>query len=268
MENKMKKQILGIIIVFLLIISGCKTKKEIELSPEERGSAKLMYEKAKKYMRRNSEKARLLFKEIIQIYPDSIYAGRAKIGIADSYFKQKDSAALIIAASEYQEYVNLYPNLPDAVYAKYQVGMCYYKQIKKPERDQSNTFLAIKAFESLVKQYPDTRETEDAKKKIAEARQNLASHYFAIGYYNYKYHAPQGAINRFKQVMNEYPEFKKNDKLFFLTGKSYYKLRNYDAAISFFQKIINSFPKSKYLKKSKKMIKKISKIKPKKVVKK
>ena len=76
----------------------------------------------------------------MQLYPDSVYASKAKLGIADSYFRDKDSASLIMAAAEYQEYVNLYPYSPDAVYAKHQIGMCYFKQMKKPERDQPNTF--------------------------------------------------------------------------------------------------------------------------------
>lgn len=256
----MKRKIFIILTLVLLIFSGCKSKKEVVTVAFEKGSDKEMYEKAKKYVGKNSDKARLLFKQVVQMFPESIYAKKSKIGIADSYFKQKDSASLIIAAAEYQEYVNLYPNSPDAIYAKYQIGMCYFKQVRKPGRDQANTSEAIRAFEGLIKQYPDTNEAGEAKKKIKEMRENLATHYFRIGYYNYKFKAYKGAIARFKQVIDEYPDFKHNDKLFFFAGKSYLAMREFDTAISFFQKIINSLPKSKYFKKSHRMIKKINKI--------
>lgn len=256
----MKRKIFIILTLMLLIFSGCKSKREVITVAFEKGSDKEMYEKAKKYVGKNSDKARLLFKQVVQMFPESIYAKKSKIGIADSYFKQKDSASLVVAAAEYQEYVNLYPNSPDAIYAKYQIGMCYFKQVRKPGRDQANTFEAIRAFEGLIKQYPDTNEAGEAKKKIKEMRENLAIHYFRIGYYNYKFKAYKGAIARFKQVMDEYPDFKDNDKLFFFAGKSYLAMRKFDTAISFFQKVINSFPKSKYLKKSHRMIKKINKI--------
>lgn len=249
------------VITLLLVSVNCKSKKRVALTPGERGSAKEIYDKAKARIRRKPEKARLLFKEIMHLYPDSPYARRAKVGIADSYFRQKDSASLIMAANEYQEYVNLYPNSPDAVYAKMQVGMCYFKQIRKPGRDQDNTHNAIQALEAMVRMYPDTEEAKDARKKIAKGRQNIATHYYLIGVSNYRLRAYRGAIARFKQVIDNYPDFNKNDRLYYYTGKAYYARRDYDSAISFFQRVISSFPKSKYLKKSQKMIEKINQIK-------
>ncbi len=256
----MKKRLIFIVVCIMaisLIPGGCK-KKKATLTPQELGSDKEIYEKARAKIKRDAEKARLLFKEVMHLYPDSIYARRAKIGIADSYYRQKDSGSLIMAASEYQEYVNLYPNSPDAVYALYQVALCYTRQIKKPGRDQTNTHQAIKALENMIRQYPDTQEAAKAKVEIEKARQILAQHYFGIGRTNYKIKAFAGAVERFKQVIDDYPEFKENDKLFFYTGKSYLALGVYDTAISFFQKIVNSYPKSKYLKKTIPLIKKIA----------
>jgi outer membrane protein assembly factor BamD len=248
-----------LLMIVLLFSAGCK-KKSVSLNPQELGSDKQIYEKAKARIKRDPERARLLFKEVMHLYPDSIYASRAKIGIADSYFKQKDSSALVLAAAEYQEYVNLYPNSPDAVYAKYQIAMCYIRQMKKAGRDQTNTHQAIKALESMIKQYPGTNEAEEAKKQLEKARQRLAEHYYGIGKTNLKLNAYKGAINRFKQVIDNYPDFKGNDKLFFYTGKCYYAIKDYDSAISFFQKIVNSYPKSKMLKKASKMIKIIAQL--------
>lgn len=247
--------------VLLMGFSGCKSNKKVVLKPGETTSAKEIYEKAKGRIKKDPEKARLLFKEIIHIYPDSTYAQRAKVGIADSYFRQKDSGSLIMAANEYQEYVNLYPNSPDAVYAKYQSAMCYYKQVRKPGRDQEGTHKAIQAFEAMVKMYPDTEEAKDARQKIAQARQTLATHYFLIGRTDLWLGAVRGALARFKQVMDEYPEFKSNDALFYSTGKAYFMMRDYDSATSFFQRVITDFPKSKYFKKSRKMIEKTNQIK-------
>ncbi|MBN2398974.1 MAG: outer membrane protein assembly factor BamD [Candidatus Aminicenantes bacterium] len=254
----MKKLFIPALLVMVFIASGCSSKKKVTIDPSDKGSDKVMYENAMKYISKNPENARILFKEIMQLYPDSIYAGKAKLGIGDSYFRTNDSASLVMAAAEYQEYVNLYPYSPDAVYAKYQVGMCYFKQMRKPERDQSNTFAAIKAFEGLLQQYPNTNEADEAKKKINQCRQNLANHYFQIGYYNYTMKAYPGAIARFKQIMDEYPDFSKNDKLFFYTGKTYLAMQDLDSALSFFQRLVGNYAKSKYAKKSQPLIKKIN----------
>lgn len=252
----------ALLVMLVLIFVGCKGKKEVALTPAEKESVKQIYDKAKAKIKKDPEKSRMLFKEVMHLYPDSPYAARAKVGIADSYFRQKDAASLIMAATEYQEYVNLYPNSPDSVYAKAQIGMCYFKQMKKPGRDQENTHKAIQALQGLVRMFPDTEEAKDARQKIAKARQTLAMHYFLIGQSNYRIRAYRGAVARFKQVIDDYPEFNHNDKLYFYAGKAYFAMRNYDSAISFFQRVIGNFPKSKFLKKSQKMIEKINKIKP------
>lgn len=256
----MKKILLLIFVIIpLLIVMGCKSKKDIVTSPEEINDVKVLYEKAKKYMRKDPDKCRLLFKEVIQKYPQSLYGARSKIGIADSYFKQKGAASLIIAATEYQEYVNLFPNSPDAIYAKFQIGMCYHKQSKKAGRDQYNTTRAIKYFESMIRQFPGTREAQEAEKLIAKNRQKLAKHFFSIGLTNYRYRAYEGAISRFKQVIENYPDFESNDKLYYYIGKTYYKMNNLESAFSFFQKIISSYQKSKYFSKATRMVKTLNK---------
>jgi len=255
----MKKSIVAVLLL-LLLAPGCRSKKGVSIDPSEKGSDKKMYENAVRYINKDPEKSRLLFKEIMQLYPDSVYANKGKLGIADSYFKQNDSASLVMAAAEYQEYASLYPYSPDAVYARNQIGMCYYKQVRKPERDQTQTFAAIKAFEAVIQQYPGTPEADDARKKIDSCRQNLASHYYLIGYYNYTMKSFPGAIARFKQVMDEYPDFSKNDRLFYFTAKTYLAMGDLDSALSFFQRLVGSYAKSKYAKRSQRQVIRINRL--------
>ncbi len=253
----MKRLALIVLLALTLLPVGCGGKKKAALEPVERGSDKQMYENAVARLRRDPDKARLVFKEIVQLFPDSIYAAKAKLGIADSYFRSRDDSSLLIAATEYQDYVNLFPYSPDAVYAKYQIGMCYFKQMRKPGRDQTNTFAAIRGFEGVVQQYPGTPEAEEAKKRVAEARFNLATHFYRIGYYNFRMGAAEGAVARFKQVIDEYPEFPAMDRLFYYTGRSYLAMEDFDSARSFFQRVISTFPNSKHAKKSGKLLKSI-----------
>ena len=257
----MKKLLAISLLSILIAVTGCKAKKEIAVDSSGLGSDKAIYERAQKLGRRDAERSRLLYKEILQVYPDSVYARKAKIGIADSYFKQKDSASMIIAASEYQEFVNLYPNSPDSIYAKFRIGRCYERQSKSAGRDQTNTKQAIKAYQSLQKMYPGSEESDKADNILKKLMNRLGQHYFGIGMANYRLKAFTGAIDRFKQVIDNYPTFEKMGKLYYFTGKSYSMLRDYDSAISFFQKIINSLPKSKYVKGSKKNIQNLMKAK-------
>jgi len=260
MELKMMRRFFIFMIVGLLVLTGCKSKKAVAIAPTGQESAKEMYETSRKYMKRDPDRARLLFKEVMQLFPESVYARLAKIGVADSYFTEKNAAAYVMAAAEYQEYANLYPNAPDAPYARHQVGLCYFKQMKRPGRDQTNTIAALKQFESLVQQFPETDEAADARKNIVKIREYLATHYYSIGLANFKLKAFKGAINRFKQVIDDYPEYSRNDRTFYYAGRTYFAMKEYESALSFFQRVINSYPRSKYVKKSQKMIVKIGKL--------
>ncbi len=239
------------IVLINLNFFACK-KDSLKSTPIETATAteSEYYEEGVALLKKNKEKGRLILKQVIQLYPTSVFAQKAKIAIADSYMKKNDPSALIMAISEYQEYLGLYPNSPDAIYAKYQIGMCYFHQMKKPGRDQTNTTAAIKAFESLIRQFPETREAEMAQKNIVKAKQTMAQHIFLIGRTNYLVKAYKGAISRFKEVMDQYPDYSKMDELIFLTAKSYKGTEDIDTARSFFQQLIDRYPESKFRKKA------------------
>jgi outer membrane protein assembly factor BamD len=245
------KLILLLSLVSLFWSNGCK-KDNLNTLPDESASETEYYENGVLLLKKNVEKGRLILKQVIQLYPTSIYAQKAKISIADSYVKKNDPASLIVAVSEYQEYLGLYPNSPDAIYAKYQIGMCYFLQMKKPGRDQTNTVAAIKAFESLIRQFPDTRESEMAQQNIIKAKENMAEHIFQIGKSNVLVKSFQGAINRFKEVMDQYPKFSKMDQLLYLTGRSHRGLNEVETARSFFQQVMERYPQSPFSKKARK----------------
>ncbi len=253
----MKKYISVIFLIFIFMFIGCSKKGNIKQADLKRRSDRNLYLEARKFIKKSPEKARMIFKEIMHLYPDSIYARRAKIGVADSHFFQRGIASKIMAAAEYNEYVSFYPNSPDAVYAKYQAAICFLKQVKSSGRDQTNTFKAIKAFNEVIELYPDSDEAEQSKKKIVELRKKLAKHYYSIGYYNMRFKAYKGAVVRFKQVMDEYPEFEDKEKLYFYAGKSYLAMADFDTAISFFNKVLETKGDSKYKKKSKKYLSKM-----------
>jgi len=82
LKDKKDKKTYGlaavIVLSLLLVFVSCKSKKSIALTPGERGSAKEIYNKAKTRIKKNPEKARMLFKEIMHLYPDSIYDQESK----------------------------------------------------------------------------------------------------------------------------------------------------------------------------------------------
>jgi len=95
----------------LTFVPGCR-KKPVQISPEIAASDEALYKLGEAEMKKDSEKALLYLRQVIDSFPKSFYAQRAKLLIADTYFKKGDEGNLILAAAEYREFIKSYPFSP------------------------------------------------------------------------------------------------------------------------------------------------------------
>jgi len=256
----MKKIISVLTICFILVLidTGCRGKK-IEISPEDASSDETLFKLGETYINKDPEKGRLYMRQVIDSFPKSYYAQRAKLAIADSYFKKGDEGSMIIAASEYREFISLYPYSPSSAYAQYQIAMTFFKKALKPGRDQTKTMQALIEFKKVPTNYPLSEEANSAKEKIKECEERLAEHTTGIGEFYYKVNAFKASINRLIKIPTDYPDYSKMDKVYFLLANSYYKWGKIDQSIAYFTKLISDFPESKYAKKATETMKEIEK---------
>lgn len=256
----MKKFIFPLILFlfFTMIISSGCGKKKTELSLEGPSSDEALFKLGEKYIKKDPEKARLYFRQVIDSFPKSFYAQRAKIAIADSYFKKGDEGSLILAASEYREFISLYPYSPSAAYAQYQIAMTYYKKVFKPGRDQTKTRQALAEFKIVVTNYPLSEEAKLAQEKIKDCEERLAQHITAVGRYYYKAYALKAAESRLKEIITKFPNYSKMDAVYFYLADTYYRWNRLDESIPYFTKLISDFPESKFSKKAQKRLEEIN----------
>jgi tetratricopeptide (TPR) repeat protein len=155
----MKKLVTMLIVASLagLGLTSCRPKK-IEIAPEIAASDEALFKAGQDAVKKDTEKARLYFRQVIESFPKSFYAQRAKLAIADSYFAKGDEGSMILAASEYREFIQLYPFSPSAPYAQYQIAMSYFKKALKPGRDQTKTQQALVEFRKVLANFPTSEE--------------------------------------------------------------------------------------------------------------
>jgi len=166
---------------------------------------------------------------------------------------------MIIAASEYREFIQLFPYSPSAAYAQYQIGLSYHKKILKPGRDQTKTIQALAEFRIVMNKYPLSEEAETAREKILECEERLASHSLGVAELYYKRRAYRASISRLTELLTEYPAFSLMDKVYYILADSYYKSAMIDESIPYFRKLISDFPNSKYASKAVKRMDEIEK---------
>jgi outer membrane protein assembly factor BamD len=256
----MKKVILIFILAAVCFPAfwGCK-KKNVEIAPEIASSDEALFKAGQEYMKKDAEKARLYFRQVIDSFPKSFYAQRAKLAIADSYFNKGDEGSMILAASEYREFIQLFPYSPSASYARYQIAMTFFKKVLKPGRDQTKTHQALAEFKRVVTDYPLSEVAKLAQDKIKDCEERLAAHYFTIGEHYYKVSAYKAATSRLLEILTNYPDYSNMDKVYFCLADSYYKWKKIDECIPYFTKLISDYPQSKYAKKAQERLDEINK---------
>ena len=110
-----------------LTVSPCdaqilhKKKKPVNKSTSADNTAepdKVLYTRAMDDIKRGrQEVGRLSLQTLINTYPDSEYLAKAKLAIADSYYKEGGSASLAQAIQAYKDFGIFFPFLPEAIYA-------------------------------------------------------------------------------------------------------------------------------------------------------
>jgi outer membrane protein assembly factor BamD len=151
----------------------------------------------------SSSKAAETFEKIDQLYPYSEEAKKAMLMAAYAYQKAGKSPEAVAAA---RRYLALHPGTKDAALAQEIISTSYYDRISTPSRDQGETKTAITEMETLVRRYPDSRYTEETKKRHKIARDTLAASEMNVGRYWQKKGNYLAAVNRFKTVVSEYQQ--------------------------------------------------------------
>lgn len=191
--------------------------------------------------------AREYFKQVTETYTQSPYRPDAKIGVGDTYLGEGTAEALVLAINEFQEFLSFYPTNARADYAQYKLGMAHHRQMRAPQRDQSETRAALRDFEAFVVRYPNSSLLPEVQTKVREIRDRLSEADFSVGLFYFRQRWYPGAIDRLTAVMKENPEYTGRDRVYFYLGESLIKVERTAEALPYFEKLIAEFEASEHL---------------------
>lgn len=165
--------------------------------------------------------ARLELQNMLATYPDSQYQMRAKLAIADSWYKEGGTAALAQAEAEYSDFRVFFPNAPEAAEAQMRIGDIYFRQMDKPDRDYAKAVHAEEEYRRMLTDYPESKLIPQAKQRLREVQEMLATREASIGdFYTTRADWP-AAIARYKTVLDTYPLYSHMDDVLIGIGDSY-----------------------------------------------
>jgi outer membrane protein assembly factor BamD len=202
-RSPLKLAVLALATTGLLLTAGCagrggKNKDTAYVARD----VDTLYSAAKDRLDRGDAKqAAALFDEVERQHPYSPWARRAQLMSAFSYYVARDYTKAIQSA---QRFLSIHPGNKDAPYAYYLISLCYYEQISDVTRDQKITLQAKTALTEVVRRYPNTRYSSDARLKLDLVDDHLAGKEMTIGRLYERTGKWIAASLRFRNVVDNY----------------------------------------------------------------
>jgi outer membrane protein assembly factor BamD len=210
------------------VVQSKDTKKEMQkekkIQPVDAGLPdKVLYDKALDATKRGHfDVARLDLQTLLNTYPDSQYQMKAKLAIADSWYKEGGTAALTQAEQEYKDFITFFPNAPEAAEAQMRVGDIYFRQMDKPDRDYAKATHAEEEYRLMLQQFPESSLVPQAKQRLREVQEVMGTRESAIAAF-YATHSNNwpAAIARYQTVVDTYPQYSHMDDVLIGLGDAY-----------------------------------------------
>ena len=194
-----------LILLIILALSSCsKNEKEISLIKKMNQEDEMIqaYKEGIKAIEKNdSFFAAKKFLEAELLYPQSEWASKAALMASYSYYIEDYYSEAIF---NLKRFIDTYPTDNRLDYVHYLMGLCYYENIEGEKKDLKPLIAAKQEFEFVVKNYPNTDFALDSKLKINLIIDILASKEMYLGRHYIKKQKWIAAINRFKNILNDY----------------------------------------------------------------
>ncbi|MGA8405791.1 MAG: outer membrane protein assembly factor BamD [Candidatus Acidiferrales bacterium] len=218
---------------------------------------KILYDRAERDLKggRYTE-GRLALQTLINTYPDSEYLAKAKLAVADSYYKEGGTSNLTQSIQEYNDFQTFFPFLDEAAYAQMQIGMAHYHMMEKADRDKTQAEAAEDAFQAFLLKYPQSPLAPKAEQDLRDVQEVLADGDYRVAYFYYRKFDYRASAARLVELTDRYPLYSQNDDALWMLGDIYQRAKQVskneddknhwgDLSAKCYAKIVRDYPLSK-----------------------
>ena len=222
------------LIVFLisaLLILSCSKKDKIEATLEE-GTIEeqmiLAYKEGLEFLEKGDALyASKKFNEAEILFPQSIWAPKSSVMSAYSLYYYNYYGDAIF---QLERHLKNYPNDKNLAYVHYLIAICYFEKLSDEKKDLEPLIKTQEKFEYIINNYPNTDFAIDSKYKLDLILDMLAAKEMYIGRHYMETEKWIGAINRFKNVINNYDDTVYVEEALHRLVEIYYKIGLIDEA--------------------------------------
>jgi outer membrane protein assembly factor BamD len=254
--------VIAAIVAATVSLAACGAQRS-QVPPGTAEADKFLFDRGQEELKeRNWLRSREYFRQIVDNYPQSPFRPDAKLAVGDTYLGEDTTESLLLGINEFREFLTYFPTHPRADYAQYRLALGYTEQMLSPDRDQSATRDAIKELQVFLDRYPNSPLMSEARKLMRQARDRLSGSSYGVGmtYFRMKYYP--GAMDRFREVLKEDPEYTRRDAVYYYMAESlrlsFEQNKANEAAraeaLVYYERLLKEFEKSEYLENARKRL--------------
>src|SRR5579859_1605098 len=250
-QNRIHPIVVLTAVVGLTVVCGCRRHKyENPIAKDTQQPDKVLFDKAISDIERGRfEIARLTLNTLINTYDTSEFLAKAKLAIADSWFREGGTHAWAQAEAEYKDFILFYPTMEEAAESQEKVCDIHYKQMEKADRDRQQAIRAEDECRQLLVQFPNSKFAPDAQQKLRNIQEVLAMGEFKTGMFYHNKGSYPAANNRLQALVDQYPLFSGADEALWQLADGYTRLgdRFEDKTASAYARIVKDYPLSDHV---------------------
>jgi outer membrane protein assembly factor BamD len=247
-----------IVIAGVLTSCGFKRKKyENPISKDTKQPDKVLFDKAINDIEHGRyEVARITLNTLINTYDQSEFLAKAKLAIADSWFREGGAHGLSQAEAEYKDFILFYPTMEEAAESQEKVCMIHYKQMDKADRDPTQALRAEDECRQLLVQFPNSKHSDETRQLLRNIQEALGDAEFRVGEFYHKKGSNPAAANRLSRLADQYPLYSHSDEALWDLADSYSRMgpRFRKQAGEAYARIVKEYPLSDYVEPAKKKL--------------
>src|SRR5579871_4013771 len=189
------------------LLSSCGFKRhkyDDPITKDTKQPDKVLFDKAINDIEHSRfEIARITLNTLINTYDQSEYLAKAKLAVADSWYREGGASGLAQAEAEYKDFILFYPTMEEAAESQQKVCQIHYKQMDKADRDQNQAIRAEDECRQLIVQFPNSKFVPETQQLLRNIQEAIAEGEFLVGNFYFKRGDNSASASRFSHLVEQ-----------------------------------------------------------------
>ena len=235
------------LVLTLALLAGCASDDAMHKTEAQQG-----YEQAKAGLNKGHyAKVSTDLEKFTANHPYSKYAVQAELLRIFATYKDSE---FVLSETLSKQFMERHPTHANVDYAKYMLAMSYYQQRSPAEKDPTMNGLAIKAFQQLLKEHPDSAYAKDGKSRLQSLFNSLARHELTVGKFYFDKDRFVAAANRFQTIVKTYQTTPAIEESLYYLAASYARMGLATDAHQVALLLRHNYPRSSWSSKAKRYL--------------